>query len=177
VVCAPDRLVSAFARYGATSRVPLLWIAASNDRFFGPELVKRALEAFDGAGGRATFFGAPADGDDGHYFFSAPDGIAIWGPVVAGFLGKHDLALVPEPLVLEGSVTTVPSGLGPHGRAAFARYALAPPHKAFAATPDGHYAYAFGLRSDAEATSKAMARCARMQPSCAVVDVDGVSTK
>jgi hypothetical protein len=176
-VCAPDRLVAAFARYGAASRVPLLWISASNDHFFGPELVKRSLAAFDGAGGRATFFAAPPDGAEGHYLFAAPDGVAVWGPVVDGFLGKHHLTLVAEPLDLEGPATIVPAALGPHGRAAFAQYALSPPHKAFVATPDGHYAYAFGLRSDADAKSKAMARCERTQPSCAIVDLDGSPTK
>jgi dienelactone hydrolase len=177
VVCRPERLVAAFARYGAASRIPLLWISASNDHFFGPDLVKRSLSAFDGAGGRATFFAAPADGDEGHYLFASPHGIAIWGPAVDRFLGNHHLAFVPEPLELEGPVTIVPAGLGPRGRAAFARYALAPPHKAFAKTSDGHYAYAFGLRSDADATSKAMATCERTQPSCAIVDVNGSPIK
>ena len=34
-VCGEKQLVSAFAEYGKTSRVPLLWVSAENDHFFG----------------------------------------------------------------------------------------------------------------------------------------------
>ena len=34
-VCSEDALVKAFATFGKTSRIPLLWVYAANDRFFG----------------------------------------------------------------------------------------------------------------------------------------------
>ena len=36
-----EALVRAFATLGKTSRIPTLWIYAQNDKFFGPELVRR----------------------------------------------------------------------------------------------------------------------------------------
>jgi dienelactone hydrolase len=53
-VCDADALVRAFATLGRTSRVPTLWIYAQNDKFFGPELVRRMHTAFTGASGRAN---------------------------------------------------------------------------------------------------------------------------
>jgi len=41
VVCREDRLVEAFGRYGATSRVPVLLVYVENDLFFGPPLASR----------------------------------------------------------------------------------------------------------------------------------------
>jgi hypothetical protein len=40
-VCNPDGLVQAFATFGKTSRVPMLWVYATNDLFFGPDLARR----------------------------------------------------------------------------------------------------------------------------------------
>ena len=69
-VCDEDALVRAFATLGKTSRIPTLWIYAQNDKFFGPELVRRMHTAFTGAGGRAQFVDVPPFGDDGHSLFS-----------------------------------------------------------------------------------------------------------
>jgi pimeloyl-ACP methyl ester carboxylesterase len=44
-VCDEDALVRAFATLGRTSRIPTLWIYAQNDKFFGPELVRRRADA------------------------------------------------------------------------------------------------------------------------------------
>lgn len=65
-VCSPDALVAAFASYGKTARVPMLWIYAQNDKYFGPDLARRMHAAFIGAGGRAQLIEAPAFGEDGH---------------------------------------------------------------------------------------------------------------
>ena len=77
-VCDEDALVRAFATLGKTSRIPTLWIYAQNDKFFGPELVRRMHTAFTGAGGRAQFIDVPPFGDDGHSLFSR--GISLWTP-------------------------------------------------------------------------------------------------
>ncbi len=88
-VCDEDALVRAFATLGKTSRIPTLWIYAQNDKFFGPELVRRMRNAFTGAGGRAQFVDFPQHGEDGHSLFSR--GIALWTPVVDGFLRDQNL--------------------------------------------------------------------------------------
>ena len=68
-VCDEDALVRAFATIGKTSRIPMLWVYASNDKFFGPELVRRMHAAFTAAGGRAQFVDAPAIRRDGQRCF------------------------------------------------------------------------------------------------------------
>jgi dienelactone hydrolase len=86
--CAPKRLVAAAGRYGATARVPSLWLYSANDSFFGPELGREMFDAFVDAGGRAEYVALPAFGRDGHRVFGAVDGRALWQPPVEKFLAK-----------------------------------------------------------------------------------------
>ncbi len=86
-VCSPDRLVDAVKQYGATTRVPTLWIYAENDHFFGPVLARRMFDTFVAASApQAEFFPAPATGKDGHQFIN--EGSPVWEPVVGAFLRK-----------------------------------------------------------------------------------------
>jgi len=173
-VCAEDALVGSFAQYGKTSRIPILWISNENDHFFDPPLVKRSLAAFNAAGGRATLFAAPAFGNEGHYFFPASDAIALWETPVDAFLASNSLALLAHPLDLAILGVAVPTDLGPRGRAAFERYLLYPPHKAFARTASGRYAFAFDAPSAGDAETRARESCAKAaQGDCAIVNVDG----
>ncbi|MBR0874948.1 dienelactone hydrolase [Bradyrhizobium tropiciagri] len=86
--CAPDKLVEATALFGATSRVPMLWIYIENDTFFGPALSKRMYEAFTAAGGQAEYHLLPPFGSDGHFFIGSAESIPIWSPLVEQFLDK-----------------------------------------------------------------------------------------
>ena len=82
--CRPDLLAELFATYGATARIPTLWLYSTNDRYWGPELPKAWLKAFTDQGGKAEFVELPAHGDDGHSSFTRnPD---AWKPAVEGFL-------------------------------------------------------------------------------------------
>jgi dienelactone hydrolase len=91
-VCGQDELVDAFAQYGKTSRVPLLWVSAENDHFFGPQLVTRLSGAFAKAGGNLTLVRTPSFGSEGHMLFGAY-GVAIWAPIVDRFLKDNNLVL------------------------------------------------------------------------------------
>ena len=91
-VCREDRLVEAFRVYGTRSRIPMLWVYARNDHFFGPRLAQQLKNAFAGAGGNVEFVAAPAFDRDGHHLFSM-DGIPVWAPYVDDFLRRHDLKL------------------------------------------------------------------------------------
>ena len=86
--CAPDALVQAAAKYGATARTPMLWIYTENDSFFAPALVKRMVAAYDAAGGRATFRPVGAFGRDGHQLAGSESGAPIWQPLVQNFLAN-----------------------------------------------------------------------------------------
>ena len=87
--CAPDKLVEATRAFGRTSRIPMLWIYAENDTYFGPDIAKRMHEAFTAAGGNAEFHMLPPFGSDGHFLISSPDGVSIWSPLVSRFLDEH----------------------------------------------------------------------------------------
>jgi dienelactone hydrolase len=84
--CAPAELVKAAGRYGATARVPLLWITSANDTFFEPKLVQQMVAAYNGAGGHATHRAVGPFGSDGHNLASSDSGAAIWQPLVSEFL-------------------------------------------------------------------------------------------
>jgi dienelactone hydrolase len=84
--CAPRSLVEAAAKYGATARVPMLWIYTENDSFFEPSLAKRMVEAYDGAGGKAVYRPVGAFGRDGHSLAGSSNGSSVWSPLVENFL-------------------------------------------------------------------------------------------
>ena len=169
-VCDEDALVRAFTTLGRTSRVPTLWIYAQNDKFFGPELARRMHAAFTGAGGRVQFVDFPPHGEDGHLLFSR--GMALWTPIVDGFLrdqnlGTRDVAAMPAPSPLPPAPQ-----LRDKGRAGFADYLSASPHRAFAVSPKGAFAFRSGRRSAHEAAEAALAACAEYAPDCALYAVD-----
>jgi dienelactone hydrolase len=87
--CAPDKLVAAAGEFGRTSRVPMLWIYASNDSYFGPELSRQMHEAFTTAGGKAEYHMLPPFGSDGHFLIDSPDAVPMWAPLVSRFLDQH----------------------------------------------------------------------------------------
>jgi pimeloyl-ACP methyl ester carboxylesterase len=84
--CTPRSLVDAAAKYGATARVPMLWIYAENDSFFEPSLARRMAEAYDGAGGKANYRPVGAFGRDGHMLAGSSNGNSVWSPLVESFL-------------------------------------------------------------------------------------------
>src|SRR5262245_27956077 len=84
--CTPWRLIEAAARYGATARIPSLWLYAENDSFFGPDLSRKMFDAYVRAGAKAEYVALPAFGADGHRVFAAVDGRALWVPPVEKFL-------------------------------------------------------------------------------------------
>jgi dienelactone hydrolase len=87
--CAPDKLVEATGEFGRTARVPMLWIYAENDTFFGPALSRKMHEAYTGAGGSAEYHMLPPFGSDGHFLIDSADAIPLWAPLVSQFLDKH----------------------------------------------------------------------------------------
>ncbi len=84
--CGPQRLEKLFAGYGATLRMPSLWLYTENDRYFGPTYPKEWFAAFRAAGGTGEFTQFPPQGEDGHAtFYRAPQ---VWQPRVAEFLDR-----------------------------------------------------------------------------------------
>ncbi|AMA59716.1 alpha/beta hydrolase family protein [Bradyrhizobium sp. CCGE-LA001] len=168
-ICNPEGLVQAFASFGRTSRVPMLWVYASNDSFFGPDLARRLHDGFRASGGNATFIAAPAYGEDGHYLYSVA-GRPQWTPYVDTFLRERglvgrDILGPPDPL-------PPPRQLSEAARAEFARYlASMLPHKAFAVSPSGGYGWRAGRTTAEEARRDSLAACMKWSPTCTIYAV------
>lgn len=85
-VCRPENLVGAAGDFGATARLPSLWIYAANDSFFDHALARDMAAAWRNAGAPVTLRLVPAFGRDGHGLFFGQGGSAVWGPEVEAFL-------------------------------------------------------------------------------------------
>jgi dienelactone hydrolase len=171
-VCGEDKEVAAFAAFGKSSRVPMLWVYAQNDHFFGPPLAQRFRDAFVGSGGKLTFIKAPPFGTDGHFLFSL-SGIPEWTPMVEEFLRSQNLVvrasvLAPPP----APRIPVPPQLSANGRKAFEEFLAGAPHKAFAMSPNGEWGRRFGQRNIEAARSGALANCPAPAGGCRVIVVD-----
>ncbi|CUW38233.1 Dienelactone hydrolase [Magnetospirillum sp. XM-1] len=172
-VCVPARLVEAFATFGKTSRVPMLWVYAENDHFFGPALARQFHDAFAGAGGKAEFIAAAPFGNDGHSLFSEK-GQPIWTRYVDDFLARQHLTLVDRllPSRDEASIT-YPGRLSAQGKESFRKFLDASDHKAFALSGDGSYGWRSGQKTIDAAVEDAMANCRKnAKRTCRTVMID-----
>ena len=171
-VCGENRLVAAFAQYGKTSRVPLLWVSAENDHFFGPPLTARLTGAFSNAGGHVTYVKTAAFGDDGHTLFSA-GGIPIWSPIVDRYLASNNLVLRDRLIDISTPNVPSPSSLNKRGRDTFKTYLDSGPNKAFVIGGGSHFGWATGRRSVDEAVKDALGFCTPgAAAKCTVVNIN-----
>lgn len=171
-VCGEKQLIAAFASYGKTSRVPLLWVAAENDHFFGPRLVPLLSEAFLKAGGDLTFVKTAAFGEDGHQLFTTASGMPTWSPIVDRFLSANGLALRDRLIEVTLPNVAAPPELSSNGRETFKTYLESGPNKAFAAG-GSRFGWATGRRTADEARKAAMDYCTSgTSAKCRIVNVN-----
>jgi len=171
-VCNPADLVDAYKSFGKTSRTPMLWLYAENDKFFWPELARKFDAAFRSKGGQDQFVLAPAIASDGHSLFRHVD---AWSATVDEFLETQHLAPLKQLLpAVKAPQVPPPPGLSETGMAAFESYLLMGPHRAFATSE-----HAFGLSvanmTVEDARRKALDQCKHSAPnheSCSIVYVD-----
>jgi len=178
-VCNPEALVDAFAEFGKRSKVPMLWIYAANDHYFGPQLAQACYRAFVDRGGKARFIAAGSFGDDGHKLFSLR-GIPIWTPMVDDFLRSQDLWLRDTLLEIPIPDVEPPVYLDNDGRDEFQRYLLSAPHKAFAASSAKAFGLSVGQRTAQLAEKRALDACSTLATKndvCAVIMIDDVKTR
>jgi dienelactone hydrolase len=89
--CAPERLIDAARQFGATARIPTLWIYAENDSYFAPWLARSIAEAWRAGGGRVDLVVLPAFGLEGHRLAEADDGEVAWTSALTQFLARIKL--------------------------------------------------------------------------------------
>lgn len=84
--CMPDRMTELYAKLGANSRTPSLWLYARNDLFWGEEAPKSWHAAYLNAGAQnSTFVMTDAtQSPDGHDLIFL--GRALWEPQLDAFL-------------------------------------------------------------------------------------------
>jgi dienelactone hydrolase len=67
--CGDYLIKDTFAKYGASNKVPTLWLYSVNDKFWGEQLPKDWFAAFQKAGGKGQFISLLAYKEDGHSIF------------------------------------------------------------------------------------------------------------
>ena len=179
-VCAPETLISAFASFGKRARVPMLWVYATNDQNFGPDLAEQLYGAYTRGGGKVTFIRAAPFAQDGHRLFSEA-GIPIWTAMVDDFLKRQNLALRDTLLDIPPPAVAPPDFLPQAFRKDFQLYLYSPAHKAFAASKNGHIGYVSGRPSVDDARKHALEACKKSAPkydpcTIAMVDDQKIST-
>jgi dienelactone hydrolase len=168
-VCNPNGLVQAFATFGKTSRVPMLWVYSTNDSYFDPDLARRFYDGFRAGGGNVKFVVAPPFGDDGHYLYSV-EGRPQWTPYLDAFLRERGLL---QDMLTPPDALPPPSHFNDAAKAEFARYlASTSPHKAFAVSPKGGYGWRSGRNTVEDAERDSLAACMKYTPTCALYAVD-----
>ncbi|WP_430390675.1 alpha/beta hydrolase family protein [Dyella sp. 20L07] len=95
--CGADQLVEAVRLFARNSSIPMLWIYADNDSYFGPQLASKMATAYVSAGGKLQLYATASYGADGHAMFFDEGGSRIWGPLVQKYLnGISGSATIPE---------------------------------------------------------------------------------
>jgi len=93
IPCQGNRMEDMYARFGKTTQAPMLWIYTENDQYFNPEHSKAWHAAFVKAGGNAEYHLLPPFAKNGHTLFA--NGVEVWSPIVAEFLGKQGFNAEP----------------------------------------------------------------------------------
>jgi dienelactone hydrolase len=170
-VCEPDHLIEAYRTFGKRSRIPMLWVYAANDHYFGPAVARQFADAFKSGGGAVDFIAAPAFGTDGHGLFS-PAGIPVWSAYVDDFMKARNLVMRDPPMPLPPPAIAAPSTFSAKARQAFETYLIDAPHKAFAMSSDGYFGWKSGSRTVETARAGAQKFCEQSGAHCAVMFVD-----
>jgi dienelactone hydrolase len=146
-------LLTAFADYGAQSRVPSLWFYGANDSYFDATLATGLRDAFVNAGGVARLVAFGAFKRDAHQMSGSRDGVRIWWPETERFLKQigmptaETLTLVQDPRMPKTSfaaiddVEAIPY-LRTQGREQYRIFLGKPAPRAFAVSASGGWSWA-----------------------------------
>lgn len=171
--CHPERLEDMFASYGATSRIPTLWVYSHNDQWMGRVAPKRWFAAYAKNGGTGEFAAMPNFGNDGHTLFGT--GFPVWRPLVDKFLAGVGFAAPKSPNAPPATafapldeIQNVPVKTA-EARAKYERFLQLDVPRAYAIGPNGEFAYL----SAPDAIERVLVTCAkRSGAACKLYAVD-----
>lgn len=156
--CNADALAGAFERFGTPSASPSLWLYSTTDRFFGPDMVHRHFDAFEGPA-RLVMTGPILHAEDGHRLFQRGN-TALWRPAIDAFLRDIGMptwdAPPPDPTDLN---LPAPDGLTELGLKAWQEFLGSEVTRAFAIGPEGRFGWASAYRNARVAERRALAAC------------------
>jgi dienelactone hydrolase len=176
-----SQLVRAFGTYGASNRLPSLWMYGANDSLFGPDLVARIHDAYVRAGGQAKLVEYGNFKRDAHGMIASRDGEKIWWRETAPFLKQIGMpteeryTVTAQPSLPKtdfaklDNVDAVPY-LGEHGRSAYREYLDKMTPRAFAVSANGAWCWA---EEGEDPDRRALATCEKKAgQACRLYSVD-----
>ena len=146
-------LLTAFADYGAKSRIPSLWFYGANDSYFNAAFAVSLHAAFVNAGGIARLVAFGDFKHDAHQMSGSRDGVRIWWPETERFLKQigmptdEVLTLAQEPRLPKttfaaiDNVNAIPY-LQSQGREQYRIFLSKPAPRAFAVSSSGGWSWA-----------------------------------
>ena len=173
--CSESGFVGAFGEFGKGAKVPALWLYATTDRMFWPELIDRSLAAYasNGAPVRLERIGPLWYTDNGHNLHLL-GGREYWRPRIDAFLnaiGAPSWEAAPD----DAAVTKVPPpvDLGNRGSRRWRLYLGYTGHKAFALGESRQFGWSALQDSPEDAVKAAMRDCKKRGGPCRVVSING----
>lgn len=78
-------MVRGFGEFGASTRIPMLWVFSENDSRYSVNTIRASYQAFTAAGGNATLLLNPPLNIDGHLIHTRPE---LWRAALRDYLAK-----------------------------------------------------------------------------------------
>ncbi len=171
--CDGRQVADLAAQAGQRNRVPMLWLYAENDRYWGDAWPRKWAEAYQAAGGQVKLHILGPVADDGHALRWRA--FPSWRPLVDGYLAglgfptpRSDGAPPATDFAPFEAAEAVPL-VQAKGRDGYRSFLLADVPRAFAIGGQGAWAW----RSGPNATSEALARCGEhAKTACRLYAVD-----
>ncbi len=160
--CEPQKLAAVYAASAKPEGVPMLWLYAENDLFWGARIPRDWHRAYTTAGGRAELAMLPPVGEDGHRLI---DRLEVWRPHIDRYIAtlgfaapKTPGAPPPSNFAPIGDASKIPHVKDDVRREAYAKFLALDLPRAFVVSPKGNWAFYGG---SADALARALERCGK----------------
>jgi dienelactone hydrolase len=148
-------------RAGKGASVPMLWMYAENDRYWGAQIPLKWHEAYVGSGGKAKMVMLPKVSENGHNLLG--EGFTAWRPIVDDYLQQSGFAIpkmlnAPPPTNFANlnDLSKVPLISDEARNNGYKRFLNTDIPRAFVIGPGGQWSYQSGV----DGLAVALERCA-----------------